>query len=280
MNEKSNIDEKLYFTSTRASQLNFARHPGNTLPTEKMIEYKLEAEKRFGNFLFVPLDIPVIKDDLFVEWYWENAKPVKKLNPDAATRRTDLESFVSVDVAEEGSWIFKQTNPFKNPWTLNYRTDFSKLFPRLTEQLYEYFPVKTLDSYAIWSSIESIPAHRDDAVFLDFPSSFRIMLHDENPAPTLFVEEYKPNNNIPVPDTKKYVPRLDDTNSFIWNNLRSRHGSDYLGNRKILLLFRYFLLDWEKYFSLLDRSITKYSDHCLKSNLTLNDFVKIEDDIV
>lgn len=266
------MDEKLYFTSTRMSQLNSSKHPSNDVPIERLIEYKLEAEKRFGNFSFVPLDIPVIKDDLFVEWYWENAKPIKKLNSDAATHRKDLESFVSVDVAEEGSWALTLKNPFQYPWTLNYRTDFSKLFPRLTEQLYEYFPVKTLDSYAIWSSIEPIPAHRDDAVFLDFPSSFRIMLHDENPSPTLYVEEYKPNNNIPIIDTKKYVPKLDDSNSFIWNNLRVRHGSDHIGNRKILVIFRYFLLDWEKYFSLMDRSIIKYSDHCLKSNLNLNDF--------
>jgi hypothetical protein len=274
MNEKSNIDEKLYFTATRMSQLNSNRHPSNNIPNERLLEYKLEAEKRFGNFLFVPLDIPVIKDDLFVEWYWENAKSVKKVSSDIATHRTDLESFVSVDVAEPGSWVLGPKNPFNYTWGANYRTDFSKLFPRLTEQLYEYFPVKSIDSYSIWSSIETIGAHRDDSIFLDFPSSFRIMLYDDNPAPTLHVEEYKSNNDIPEPNTKKYVPRLEDTNSFVWSNLRTKHGSDFHpGNRKILLRFRFFLIDWEKYFSLMDRSIIKYSDHCLKSNLNLNDFI-------
>ena len=64
------------------------------------------------------------------------------------------------------------------------------------------------------------------------------MIHDDNPSPTLHIEEFKPDTNIPEPNTKKYIPNLEDTNSFVWNNLRTRHGSDFHpGNRKILLRF-------------------------------------------
>jgi len=266
------MKEKFYMSTARNNQLNVIRYPGDNLPLKKLLEYKLEAEKRFGDCLFVPLDIPLIKDDLFVEWYWENAKIINKVRPDIASPHTGLNSYISVDIAEEGSWVLSH----EQTWSTNFRTDFSKLFPKLVEQFYEYFPMKKIDSYVIWSSTKSIGAHRDPTIFLDLPSSFRIMLHDENPLPTLYVEEYKADTNFPVPDTKKYVPKLENTNSFVWNNLRTKHGSDHtMGQRKILLIFKYFLIDWEKYYSLLDRSIVKYSDHYLKSNNTLDNFINL-----
>ena len=265
------MKEKFYMSTARNNQL-YARYPGEELTSKKTLEYKLEAEKRFGDCLFVPLDIPLIKDELFVEWYWENAKRVNKLMPDIASTSKDFDSFVSVDVAEEGSMALKTDHV----WSTNFRTDFPKLFPKLIEQFYEYFPVTRIGSFSIWSSTEAIGVHRDHSIFLDIPSSFRIMLHDENSSPTLYVEEYKADTNFPVPNTRKYVPKLNDTNSFVWNNLRTKHGSDYTtGQRKILLIFKHLLIDWEKYYSLLDRSIVKYSNHYLKSNNTLDNFINL-----
>ena len=93
------MDEKLYMTASRMTQLHSFKYPGITIPPEKTLEYKLEAEKRFGNCLFVPLDIPVIQDDLFTEWYWENAKPIKKLLPSIATYKICL--LYTSDAADE-----------------------------------------------------------------------------------------------------------------------------------------------------------------------------------
>ena len=39
-----------------------------------------ELEQDYKNYCFVPLDIPLIKDDNFASWYFEKALPINSLN--------------------------------------------------------------------------------------------------------------------------------------------------------------------------------------------------------
>ena len=260
------MNEKTYFSKKRFDQLyNSNRNDQNYL------NEKIEAERKFGNILLAPLDIPVIKDSEFINWYWDNSKKINKIMPDVATKRNDLESFVSVDfVNEKSKWILERSNV----WSLNPYSNLETLFPTLFDQLYEYFPFKLIESFSVWSSTETIGLHRDQSVFLDFPASFRIMIYDDNPSPSLYVEEFSADSIVPEPNTARYVPRLNDTNSFVWSNLRTKHGSVYNpGYRKILLIFNHVVVDWKKYFDLIDRSVSKYKNHCLTSKLSISDFV-------
>jgi hypothetical protein len=267
-----NVDIKNELYIRRLSQLKQnLYYKDSPYSNEEVLRYKLEAEKKYGNILMLPLDIPVIKDEKFVDWYWDNAQQVRKLTQDIASQRDDLASFKSIDVFNENSeWII----PSKSVWSRNICSNFHKLFPDIFDQLNEYFPYQFIGNFSLWSSIEYIGPHRDPAGFLDFPSSFRVMLYDENPNPTLFVQESPTNLSESVLKDVKFIPKLNDSNSFAWNNLRTMHGSNFNPNhRKILLIFHHCIVDWKKYFSLMDRSIAKYSDQCAKSNLSLKDFV-------
>lgn len=262
------MNEKIYFSKKRFEQLHYPRNLDNG---QNDFDKKIEAERKFGNILLTPLDIPVIKDSDFVNWYWSNSKKINKIIPDIATERNDLESFVSIDYVHKNSnWILERNNV----WSLNSYSNLETLFPNLFDQIHEYFPFKTIESFSVWSSTEPIGLHRDKSVFLDIPASFRIMIYDDNPSPTLHVEEFSADSSTPEPNSGRYVPRLDDTNSFVWSNLRTKHGSFYNpGYRKILLIFTHVVIDWKKYCDLIDRSISKYKNQCLTSKLSITDFV-------
>ena len=131
-------------------------------------------------------------------------------------------------------------------------------------------PFKEIWRIRLFSSTKAVPIHRDHSKFIDFPGAFRIMLHDTNPTSTL--------NLIDSPfkkPTKNFIlPRLDDTNSFAWNNLRTKHGSLFNKNyTKILAVLDYGEIDVGKYISLMDRSISKYRDYVMLSNNSINDYI-------
>jgi hypothetical protein len=117
-----------------------------------------------------------------------------------------------------------------------------------------------------WSSIKEIPWHRDQTKFTDFPGSFRISLYDENPESTLKLVDCLPDESIQ--DNSEFIlPRLDETNSFVWNNLRTKHSSTFDPKfRKILLIIDSYTLDTDRYNKLLEKSIEKFKDSLMISN--------------
>ena len=97
------------------------------------------------------------------------------------------------------------------------------------------------------------------------------MLYDENDKETLAIQEDRPGvtSNFPRLD----LVRSPDTNSFAWNNLRSRHGSTYdASKRKILLIASPGELDLDRYEDLLERSVAKYGDLAHISDGQITDF--------
>jgi len=82
------------------------------------------------------------------------------------------------------------------------------------------------------------------------------------------------NFSFDQPEDKFVLPRLADTNSFAWNNLRVIHGSDRVPEYfKILLIVNFVDIDWFKYYKLLERSVDLYQDHALISSYSKENFL-------
>ncbi len=247
--------EKTYLTQQRQQQL------------EK--EPYLKVLEQWGNYCYVPLDIPRIEYPEVVEWFFDRCKPTSKVRSDiAGDTYGDTENlFDTVDVS------FTDKEYAFQIWKLNLQNDFIDLFPQVYEKIMDEFPFKSIENFRFWSSRSGIRFHRDQTRFVDYPGAFRINLEDTNFISTLRLVESVPGSDI-ANSPKFTLPRLEDTNSFVWNNLRTEHGS--LHNKKfhkILLIIDNYELDINRYNLLIERSISKYSDHLMVSKKTLEEFV-------
>lgn len=242
--------------------------------TERRLEQlkcnpELLGTERWGEYCYVPLDIPRYHYPELVNWYFERAKTIYKIKSDIANPEYGMTNFDSVDVFLSGT-------PEDHIWTVNPQQDFSTLFPEILERLYKDFPVKSIDRLNFWSSHRGIRYHRDHTKFVDYPSSFRIMLYDTNPIQTLALTEHLPDQIEDGSSFKFFIPRFPETNSFVWNNLRTKHGSFFIQSfRKIILIIDKYELDVDRYHELMERSVNKYRSSLLTSNKLLGDFVHI-----
>jgi hypothetical protein len=236
-----------------------------------------EVEQKWGKYCFVPLDIPKLSEaDKITDWFFENSERVSKLRPDVSTfeirptiSKTDMgrSAFKSIDVLVDSER--KDTKV----WSLNTNHNFLNEFPRFHQELMDVFPFVKIEHFRFWQSTGYINSHRDDNDFRDFPCSFRSMIYDENPSPTLHVEEFLPNKTIPTKSTA--VPRLEDSSSFVWNNLRTKHYSNFDHRyNKILLIINDCHIDYKKYDQLLEKSIVKYSSSLLVSDYFIDDYIE------
>ena len=233
-----------------------------------------EVERAYGKYLFIPYDIPkIVPYDMekFVDFYFKHAKHSVKLKEDIASgflgdRPPGKTPYLSVDSCPSTDSTI---------WEKNYVPEMYSEFPELFEQIHDYMPF--LDDgfmWKMWSSVKDILFHRDVRTMIDMPMRLRIKIFDDNPVESLNLQVApidKPVNgewSIPVPD---------DTNSFSWNNLRTRHGSKFTtGHRKILFIAyaNYTGKKLYQYTDMLDRSIAKYKDHVLvDTKNTVSDYI-------
>jgi hypothetical protein len=249
--------EKEFFTKRRNEQL-------SVWPKNKGLE-------QWGKYCYIPLDIPKFENQGLVDWFNNKKKPIYKISPDISSAKYDVTNFEAVDVLPTGESEEQHTVV----WTLNLQQDFLTLFPDIYDQIMTYYPFKSLIRMRFWSSTKNILYHRDHTIFTDNPSSFRIMLYDENPDQTLGL--------IPcIPDTPTdlenihLLPKINDTNSFVWNNLRVKHGSLYQPPyRKILMILDRYDLDISKYHKLIERSVEKYNNYVLTCDRSIEEFVNL-----
>lgn len=262
-NSKFIQNEKFWFTKQRSA---------------KLIQYNSETrqnilrlENIYGNVCFTPLDIPIIYDENFYNWYFETAVPTVKQNKDIATDQTGSNSFLSLDIIPEN------IDPLKSVWSKNVVKNFDKLWPKLWQQWNEYFPFEKIIGVSMWSSVRDIIPHRDHTLFLDLPLEFR-MIVDKNPTSNLYVSEVLPNELVTDQSPTAEIPTNYTTNSFVWNNLRSQHHSRYFEEyKKITVIFQFINpIDWKKYENLLERSIEKHKSNSLVSNKKLSDFIFVQ----
>jgi len=263
------------------SQLNIEREQG----TDKIIESKenltamrkqeaafnfmknnwayTEIEKAFGQYLFVPFDVPKIEFrdlEFFVSWFYKNAKPTVKQKGDFSSGNKTLNGspYLTIDAVDD-TW--------HGMFSKNSVPEVYTLFPEFFEQIREYLPwLKTEKSafrWNMWSSSKDIIPHRDFSSCVDIPSALRIKLFDSNQEETLklLVDPLKEHSNEYMP-----IPKLIDTNTFAWNNLRTKHKSVFHGEdfRKILFINRTAIeteLQLQHFADLLERSINKYKNY-------------------
>lgn len=225
-----------------------------------------EIERRFGSWLFVPLDVEPIRPNNeahFKEWYFEHARGVCKVYEDVAGpaggKNKSDETFLSIDSAGAVNHI----------WQNNVRLDIFTEFPELKEGL-KQLPFYEVPDFQIWSSMRVVSAHRDQGPWLDLPFSFRVSLFDDNPFQTLSIREV-------LPDCKGYGQKLSlpaGLNTFAWNNLRVKHQSTFNpAFRKALLITSQQDVDMQRYCELMERSLTKFGDNRFKSRFQTSDFV-------
>lgn len=229
-----------------------------------------EAEHQWGNYCFIPLDIPKLSEAKQIsKWFFENSKQVIKLKADIACPLTGKGAFNSVDV------LVNACEKKERIWSINNNHDFLNEFPKFHEELLDLFPYVEIPHFKFWQSIREVYKHRDDQDFRDFPSSFRALIYDENPEETLFIEECLPNTPMDQTGKTVKVPRLSDSHSFAWNNLRTKHFSSHDEKyRKIILILNGTHIDYKKYRSLMERSVEKYSEYCMLSDYQIHDFIE------
>lgn len=250
------MNEKDFFTSKRNELLK--NNP------------ELIKAEQWGKYCYVPLDIPKFDCPDIVEWFFQNNKPTTKISADIATDYTGGKpTFDAVDIMPTGD-----TNQ-DDIWSLNVRQDFLTTFPDFYNKIIEYFPFKRIHRIRLWASKENVIYHRDHTKFLDCPGAFRIMLHDTNPISTLSLIDTLPDSPNDF-GTLFRLPRINDTNCFAWNNLRTKHGSMFNTNyRKIVVILDRWDLDIDKYIDLMSRSVAKYDNYTMQSKRNLTDYVNI-----
>ena len=230
----------------------------------------LELERAYGKYLFVPFAIPkILPNDLekFVDYFFSNAKRLGKRMSDLAgpTLETQQVPYVSIN-SNTNNWSGGsfETNPSSSVYLE---------FPEIFEQIHDLMPwVGDKDfKRSMWSSDHNVPLHRDIGTMVDVPISARIKLFDTNPFETLslHLDPLEKDNSF-----KKVwqIPIPNDTNSFAWNNLRTKHRSVFVPSkdnkkfRKILFIWRGTLSSSQQvnqYIDLLDKSIAMYKKETL-----------------
>ena len=267
------LESKENLTKMRKHESNFNYMQGNEAYTE--------FERTYGKYLFVPFDIPKIEPydmEKFKSWYYSKAINASKQIEDFAsgTHLASNKTYQTVD----------STSPRWTPvWSLNSQATIYELFPELFEQIHEYMPWvgETDFRWNMWSSTTTVIPHRDHTSCVDAPLAMRIKIYDGNPIETLSllvdpILEHK-NRYAPIPNL-----RNTSTNSFAWNNLRTKHTSMFLNQdyRKILFIWRDAIKtekQVQQLADLLDRSIAKYTDTklLLVDKYSASDYINVVD---
>jgi hypothetical protein len=208
--------EKDFFTNKRLEQLS--------------IYPDLSFTEKWGQYCLIPLDIPKFDHPELVRWFFDVSKPTYKISADIANNRTGVTNFDAVDILPTNE------KDQQDIWTLNVRQDFMTDFKHVYEKIMTHFPFKSISRIRLWSSTKNVIFHRDHTKFVDFPGAFRIVLYDENPEQTLSLIPSLPDSHDSLLE-KFAIPKLSNTNSYVWNNLRTKHGSVFVpGFRKIIII--------------------------------------------
>lgn len=207
----------------------------------------------YENYYFIPLDIPRLEFDRerLLDFYDE--KKIRLIDP----------------VSE----------PLGNPWNIVWLWDrgdtiFQKEISALFVNLYEVFnhlPHKYINNIALIEQVLEVKAHSDVSKETDTtlgPSSYRCMLINDEPNKTFYFREGIRWEGT-LQDKEIYPTMPKTTNFFAINNYNAMHGSHMPTKRKILLTV-WGKVDQSKHYDLLQRSVKKYEEFCLKCNSNQN----------
>lgn len=259
---------------TKENLTELRAHEFNMLPDVKNIYTELE--QTYGKYLFVPYDLPKIQvTDLqkFVDFFFRNGKHAGKQIQDlsSGTFEATKSTYLSIDSSVD-AWT--------PVWTRNIVESIYTEFPELFEQIHDLMPWVGDKNFRwnMWSSSNRVPPHRDHTSMIDMPLAMRIKLFDSNTKETLslLTDPIKKHDNTYVT-----LPRVEGSNSYAWNNLRTKHSSTWRPTaRKILFIWRDRLTNASQinqYVDLLDRSIAKHqgTDALWLDNNPATDYINI-----
>jgi len=125
--------------------------------------------------------------------------------------------------------------------------------PELFNSLFDNIQKLPIDVHVVrvLQSLMLVSAHHDHT---NDSNSLRSMLHDDNPKQTWYYE----HNN-----TKEYLRLPEDTNTWWYNDSKTKHGTDYInGYKKQLILYRGITKENEMQ-SLLEKSMQQYSEYVI-----------------
>jgi hypothetical protein len=272
-----NVERKAggVIVETKENLTELRNHELNLLPEVKTLYTELE--QTYGKYLFVPYDLPKIQvNDLekFLIFFFKNGKHAGKQIEDlsSGTFNATRSTYLSID---------SKVDAWTPVWTRNIVESIYTEFPEIFEQIHDLMPwVGNKDfRWNMWSSANKVPPHRDHTSMIDMPLAMRIKLFDSNPSETLslLTDPIKEHSNTYVT-----LPRVEESNSYAWNNLRTKHSSTWRPTaRKILFIWRDKLSTPQQinqYVDLLDRSIAKYQGTeslWIDSNLS-SDYINLD----
>jgi hypothetical protein len=219
-------------------------------------------EKKYGQYIFVPLDVPLIKSSKhseLVSFYYQHAKLSERLKEDIAG---------SMDDTYRAKFLSLNSSPTDSDdvWSKTYRSDFEITFKDLFDQIYEYLPIERNSkiSYTLWSTQSPVIMHRDHTSLLDLPLNFRIKLYDDNPSETLLIKNCLTDGVYQYQKSCSPISLPNESNTWTWNNARVVHGSTYNPDyKKILMILEDLKIDWIRYEELLEKSLATYKDYLL-----------------
>jgi hypothetical protein len=223
----------------------------------------LMANTILNDLVYIPLDVPKIEpDDWSVFWKVWNTDSKMFIRRYRDSRGNNLPrpgwtGFV---------WNFTNSPPTNPMYDVVYK-DYSFVFPKMKQQLLEYFPI-TIRYIQFLSNYREIPAHQDGTVYTDhytFPCDLRVMLYDENKRSTFYLKNIDQRNQ---PGVEQFIELPKETNSFVYTNPSVVHGARFYGHQKIILSFIFEKFDIGKWQELLMKSYEKYTAHSrTKQNL-------------
>ena len=236
-------------------------------------------DTKYQGIPFVVLDIPKIEmDDNFLSVWNENAIPVVRLKPDARYTWTKEEAAEKEASGERFHNEYTQPNwngfSIQESGNVDIRfarqlVDGKSVFPKFYEQLFDYLPIKETRQILFWSNQRRIGLHRDLREQYPFPSSLRIMISDENPEPTFWLQP-RPENSIGAgsekiefdPITARFVDtRNTESNTFVYNNRDWLHGAKKDPAYNKILCSLTITWDYTRLDKLLDKSIERYGNN-------------------
>jgi hypothetical protein len=235
---------------------------------EKYINKMQEVGEKFQNLSWVPLNLPKFNiGDLSVfEEIWERESIEIKNNNDPSyitefkglhITANCLLDFNLHDLYVNGKMSktqvsdasgYSQGRNVVGAWSKKLYKH--KFFFNLISEIMDKFPIRQISNMLILETINDVLPHREQSWVWKCPTEFRIMLHDENTEPTIYV------TNIQTGKTT-YIDLPSDTNSFAWSNGNYIYGIDYHGKKSYQLVVN-AIWDSNKLEKLLENSLQKY----------------------
>jgi hypothetical protein len=197
-----------------------------------------------STIISAPLDFPKIEPDDWDKWWdvWNGySKKIQKVNKshnNLSSPWHGLDVYVRPGYEEGATRLYN----FEN---INRPDLFSNFFNRTDE-----FPIH-INIMRVASSFTQVVPHHD---FTSPTYSIRSLLHDTNPIPTWY---YLINNK------KTYLNLPTNTNSWIYPDHESKHGSDYDYRYKKILIMFYGTIKENKIKMSIEQSKKKYPEYII-----------------